>query len=172
MGTIADKLQALNNTKSEIKAAVNNTGQTAGNVFSTYSGLINNYVNSVNTGKSLVAQAITNKGVETADDATFQQMADNINAIQSGIEVETVKLTWKGFSRICCVRLNEDNELEVTDIEQPITYDEKVFDVLKNSLVYVENPAGINYDNNIERLVSDYNCLCFKILNDATVGGW
>lgn len=39
---------------------------------------------SVSDGKSLVASAITEKGVETATDATFQTMHDNILRIKSG----------------------------------------------------------------------------------------
>lgn len=39
---------------------------------------------SVSDGKSLVASAITEKGVETAADATFQTMHDNILDIKSG----------------------------------------------------------------------------------------
>lgn len=38
----------------------------------------------VSDGKSLVASAITEKGVETATDATFQAMHDNILNIKSG----------------------------------------------------------------------------------------
>lgn len=37
---------------------------------------------SVSNGKSLIASAITGKGVSTASDATFQQMATNIGSIQ------------------------------------------------------------------------------------------
>lgn len=40
---------------------------------------------SVSDGKTLVANAITAKGVTTATDATFQTMADNIALIESGI---------------------------------------------------------------------------------------
>ena len=36
---------------------------------------------SVSEGKSLVAAAVTDKGVQTAADSTFQQIADNIEAI-------------------------------------------------------------------------------------------
>ncbi len=36
---------------------------------------------SVSDGKAIVAAAITDKGIETADDATFQTMADHIEAI-------------------------------------------------------------------------------------------
>lgn len=39
---------------------------------------------SVSNGKSLIASAITGKGVSTASDATFQQMAINIGNIASG----------------------------------------------------------------------------------------
>ena len=39
---------------------------------------------SVSEGKALVAAAVTGKGVSTAADATFQQIANNINAIQTG----------------------------------------------------------------------------------------
>ena len=41
-------------------------------------------IEAISDGKSAVAAAITTKGVETAADATFQQMADNIGQIQSG----------------------------------------------------------------------------------------
>lgn len=39
---------------------------------------------SVSNGKAQVASAITGKGVQTASDATFETMANNINAIPSG----------------------------------------------------------------------------------------
>jgi hypothetical protein len=45
---------------------------------------------SVSNGKTLVASAITDKGVETANDATFQTMADNIHNLSSGISYETI----------------------------------------------------------------------------------
>lgn len=38
---------------------------------------------SVSEGKSLIAAAVTDKGVETAADATFQQIAKNVTAIKS-----------------------------------------------------------------------------------------
>ena len=39
---------------------------------------------SVSNGKSLIASAITDKGIETLSDATFQTMADNIGLIEGG----------------------------------------------------------------------------------------
>ena len=41
---------------------------------------------SVSNGKSLVASAITDMGVETASDATFETMANNIGSIETGID--------------------------------------------------------------------------------------
>ena len=45
---------------------------------------LDNLKTSGSEGKSLIASAITAKGVSTAADATFQQMANNIRAIPSG----------------------------------------------------------------------------------------
>lgn len=42
---------------------------------------MNEVFQSVSNGKTLVASAITDKGIETANDATFQTMADNIAQI-------------------------------------------------------------------------------------------
>ena len=45
---------------------------------------ISSLKNSVSNGKKLVANAITEKGIETATNASFQTMADNIGKISSG----------------------------------------------------------------------------------------
>ena len=45
---------------------------------------LDNLKTSVSEGKSLIAAAVTDKGVQTAADATFQQMATNIGNIQTG----------------------------------------------------------------------------------------
>ena len=47
-------------------------------------GEINTLKKSVSDGKTLVATAITDKGVETAADATFAVMAENISQIETG----------------------------------------------------------------------------------------
>lgn len=46
---------------------------------------LNEVFQSVSNGKSLIASAITDKGITTAADATFQIMADNIYSIQTDI---------------------------------------------------------------------------------------
>lgn len=49
---------------------------------------------SVSNGKSLIASAITDKGVSTSANDTFQQMATNISNIQTGF-----KITSESFSQ-------------------------------------------------------------------------
>lgn len=44
---------------------------------------------SVSNGKSAIASAITDKGISTASDATFQTMADNISSIETGSSIAT-----------------------------------------------------------------------------------
>jgi hypothetical protein len=50
---------------------------------------------SVSDGKRLVASAITDKGVSTEDDATFQVMANNINDIATGNASNTTITNFK-----------------------------------------------------------------------------
>lgn len=52
-------------------------------------------VDNVGTGKALVAEAITEKGVETAEDATYQQMHDNILQISGGVEFEVIDINYQ-----------------------------------------------------------------------------
>lgn len=86
MGTIADKLTKLQETKSALKTAINGSGSTVGDKFSDYPVAVTN-------GKASIASAITEKGVATAADATFDVMAENIRAIKSGGNVCNVTYT-------------------------------------------------------------------------------
>lgn len=45
---------------------------------------LNSLKTSVSSGKSLIASAVTGKGVNTAADASFQTIANNVNAIPTG----------------------------------------------------------------------------------------
>ena len=49
-----------------------------------YQSSVDSLKTSVSEGKTLVAAAVTDKGVSTAADATFQQMATNIGKIETG----------------------------------------------------------------------------------------
>ena len=62
---------------------------------------------SVSNGKSLIASAITDKGIETLSDATFQTMADNIGLIEGNGGLpnwlkKTVWLKCNNFSYYIC----------------------------------------------------------------------
>ena len=63
-------------------------------------GAINEVFQSVSNGKVLVATAITDKGIDTSSDATFEVMASNISKIQSGGSGETpqIKTETRTFS--------------------------------------------------------------------------
>lgn len=47
---------------------------------------------SVSSGKSIIASAVTGKGVSTAADASFQTIANNIKAIQTGVQLSQMQL--------------------------------------------------------------------------------
>ena len=54
---------------------------------------ISNLKSSVSSGKATIAVAVTDKGVQTAADATFEQMASNIKNIQTGAKYNTGNTT-------------------------------------------------------------------------------
>ena len=54
---------------------------------------INNLKSSVSNGKSLIASAITGKGVSTASNATFQTMANNISSITTKRSISVSSVT-------------------------------------------------------------------------------
>lgn len=77
---------------------------------------------SVSDGKALVASAITDKGVTTASDATFETMANNIESIPTGSKYAGV-LAVGGFSNATVVGSNlahfyDENYLEARSDNQ------------------------------------------------------
>ena len=54
---------------------------------------INEVFQGVDNGKDLIASAITDRGIATQNDATFQQMADNIKAMPGGVNFATGTLS-------------------------------------------------------------------------------
>lgn len=76
-----------NYTDSKIQAVVKDTNANftdVNNAISTLNSNQNNLFQSVSNGKATVAAAITDKGVTTASDASFDTMAGNIRSIQTG----------------------------------------------------------------------------------------
>lgn len=88
--SIQSEIDRLATVKADLKAAINGaSGATVGDVFGDYPGAIT-------SGKAAIASAITEKGVATAADATFQQMAEKIGEIQSTPEYELVEVSTSG----------------------------------------------------------------------------
>ena len=54
---------------------------------------INSLKTSVSSGKAAIASAVTGKGVQTAADASFQTMANNINALPPGYKMVSINVT-------------------------------------------------------------------------------
>lgn len=74
------RIESLENFRDNLKAEqvkLENTNFSAKNL---HDGMTELFI-SVSSGKATVAAAITGKGIETAADASFKTMADNINAI-------------------------------------------------------------------------------------------
>ena len=107
-------------------------------------GAINEVFQSVSDGKVKIASAITDMGVETASDATFAQMADNITLINnaenciSDTEWVYKYINSKGYT-YWWARLNRDKS----------EYD---FDILQDEPIYTINVS-------VERgsMVANYN---------------
>ena len=86
--TADTKYAAVNHNHSGVYASVSHTHPTANitgldTKLSGYDSEIASLKSSVSEGKSLIAAAVTDKGVQTAADATFQTIANNIAAITS-----------------------------------------------------------------------------------------
>ena len=89
MGTTADKLARLNETKVSIKTAINDP--TLGDKFA-------DYPTSITNGKAYIAQKITEKGVEASGSDTFQQLGDKVGEIEQGGKTDTVNVSLKNLS--------------------------------------------------------------------------
>ena len=75
----------LQKAKEEMKQEIGDLSALSTTDKSTLVAAVNETFQSVSNGKAQVASAITDKGVTTASDAAFTQMAQNIRAIQTGI---------------------------------------------------------------------------------------
>ena len=94
----------------------------------TLKGAINEVFQDVDNGKTLIASAITDKGVATSNNDTFQVMADNISKINSVItdvninSYNILKNNWK-FKLLS----NEGTDISYTD-EISQSYDDSTFE--------------------------------------------
>lgn len=83
-------IQVQNNNMDKIDTAINNLSTTKAEKTA-----VEELKKSVSDGKTLVANAITGKGISTSKDATFQTMATNISAIETNptLQAKTVALS-------------------------------------------------------------------------------
>lgn len=153
MATIAELLEAANRkvqrceeTKALLKTAINGSGNTVGDKFSDYPVAISN-------GKALIAGAITDKGVSTSADATFEQMEKNVRSI-SGIEYVTI---------------NMGNEGKGTIIDSfGNSHTSGTFDTQKGSIVAFSRLG--DYDlSGVREIVMDEIILVIKVNSDCDV---
>ena len=130
---------------------------------------------SVSDGKTKVANAITDKGVETATDATFDVMAENISKIETGggelhgatlaVSTEestlfgrTVTLTLDGAS--VATTVFADNGLCSFVVQNPGTY--------TITCGEANNEATVTGDNVVNKTVISVELSLFKIVAFAT----
>jgi len=112
---------------------------------------------SVSNGKSLIASAITDKGVSTASDATFQTMADNIGNISSmpdtGIALLCISalpgwtINYSGGSINKTFILENNETYRIVPVEVGYTY----------SITYSNNDNSITNYININKTDKFYN---------------
>lgn len=79
--------------KSAYQSAVDGGYQGTESEFNESLSKLNDLFTSVSNGKNLIAGAITDKGVSTSGSDTFQQMADNIGAIETGTDTSDATAT-------------------------------------------------------------------------------
>lgn len=75
--SIQSEIDRLVRIKADLKAAINGSGSTVGDVFADYPPAVSN-------GRAGIAAAITEKGVQTPADAPFDVLQANVRAISSG----------------------------------------------------------------------------------------
>lgn len=110
--SIRSEIDRLMGIKADLKAAINGSGSTVGDVFADYPPAVSN-------GRAGIAAAITEKGVQTPADAPFDVLQANVRAIQlsggglgeclgvfhtvGGVIDELVTFGNKGFSGMVAV---------------------------------------------------------------------
>lgn len=123
---------------------------------------LNEVFQSVSDGKSLIASAITDMGVKTDADATFEEMAQNIGKIAGGgatlNDVLILKLWSDGkLSIVSKIELSVDIDLTKIDSSVPCTsisyIDKNRFDLYGDftnvTSIIINTLSGFFYDENI-----------------------
>jgi hypothetical protein len=115
---------------------------------------------SVSNGKTLIARAITDKGIPTASDATYETMVNNINSISGGFidDTESNNIFMYGFNQNTYTLKFEDNNGVLDSFDNVATVRAKT---LSNNKRIYENKDLINYN------IAPYSATKIGIYNAA-----
>ena len=126
---INDKIGNLPNLKTNDKSNIVNA--------------INELFQNVDNGKDLIASAITDKGVNTSKDDTFEQMANNISSIIQSGNMNVIHNAMKSLGYVY-------TDLSILNIDDTARLISKCF-ILKQASENVSNimsaTAGVNFNN-------------------------
>lgn len=125
----------------------------------------------VSEGKTLIATAVTDKGIETAATDSFQQMAENI----SQIETETVDITFESLSGVsgCTVIIEHENAPMSVWVVQKNNYK-----VIKNSILTINGgsssglkitPQSAYKALGAIQINNNSQVIAYKIIDSATI---
>ena len=125
---------------------------------------------SVSDGKSAVAAAITDKGVETAADATFQQMADNIGQIETGSTIPLANFSYSVYTSDDIYFTNSSFEFVSATYGSSATVQVPI-----NSLIAVTlgDFSRVESSSGLEQIISfsgiGQKCRVYRVTGDATI---
>lgn len=129
----------------------------------------------VSEGKTLIATAVTDKGVETAATDSFQQMADKIGQITTETPIETVDVIFESLRGIsgCTVIIEYENEPMSVWVVQKNNYK-----VIKNSIITINagsssglkiTPQSAYESLGVILINNNYQVIAYKIIGPATI---
>lgn len=125
----------------------------------------------VSEGKTLIATAVTDKGIETAATDSFQQMAENISQIETETPIETVE-SLSGVSG-CTVIIEHENAPMSVWVVQKNNYK-----VIKNSILTISGgsssglkitPQSAYKALGAIQINNNSQVIAYKIIDSATI---
>lgn len=129
----------------------------------------------VSEGKTLIATAVTDKGVETAATDSFSTMADKIGQITTETPIETVDIIFESLSGIsgCTVIIEYENAPMSVWVVQKNNYK-----VIKNSIITINagsfsglkiTPQSAYESLGAILINNNYQVIAYKIIGPATI---
>ena len=129
----------------------------------------------VSEGKTLIATAVTDKGVETAATDSFSTMADKIGQITTETPIETVDIIFESLRGIsgCTVIIEYENAPMSVWVVQKNNYK-----VIKNSILTINggSPSGLKITPQSAykalgaiQINNNSQVIAYKIIDSATI---